>query len=290
MPEGDTLMWTASRLDQALAGKVLRHSDIRVPKFATVDLGGRATVGVRAYGKHLFHRVDGGLTLHTHLKMEGRWSVLGRDEVGAHELRRAAASHATRVILMTDDAAAVGSKLGLVEVISTSDETQILDALGPDVLDEAVPVEALTRNVLAGTGPIAQVLLDQRTIAGLGTFWISEMLYLFRVFPWSEPSALSVGQWNELLTKARRLMLTSATTGIQSSTGSSRTGETKFVHARSGMDCRRCSATIRVAMAGPVGRERTIFYCPACQGGLAPTDDGKPQGVLAQRPRGKRGY
>ena len=44
--------------------------------------------------------------------------------------------------------------------------------------------------------------------------------------------------------------------------------------------CRRCGETLRVAMVGEAPRERTMFYCPRCQGGLAPTDDGRPQRPL----------
>lgn len=55
------------------------------------------------------------------------------------------------------------------------------------------------------------------------------------------------------------------------------------------MACLRCNDTIRVAMAGDPGRERTLFSCPTCQGGLAPNDDGRPQGVLRERKKtGKR--
>jgi len=64
MPEGDTVWQTASRLHTALAGRVLTRSDLRVPRYATVDLTGLGVLDVTPRGKHLLTRIEGGLTLH----------------------------------------------------------------------------------------------------------------------------------------------------------------------------------------------------------------------------------
>ncbi len=48
MPEGDTVWQAARRLDTALAGRVLTECDIRVPRYATVDLSGEAVDAVVA--------------------------------------------------------------------------------------------------------------------------------------------------------------------------------------------------------------------------------------------------
>jgi endonuclease-8 len=40
MPEGDTVFRTAAILREALQGKTLTRCDIRVPRYATVDLTG----------------------------------------------------------------------------------------------------------------------------------------------------------------------------------------------------------------------------------------------------------
>src|SRR4051794_35010011 len=75
MPEGDVVWATARRLDEALAGRALTRSDFRVPRAATVDLRGRVVRDVASRGKHLLTRVDGDVTVHTHLRMEGSWRV-----------------------------------------------------------------------------------------------------------------------------------------------------------------------------------------------------------------------
>ena len=74
MPEGDTVWHTATILRDALAGKTLTRCDVRVPKYATVDLTGQVVDEVISRGKHLFIRV-GQASIHSHLKMEGSWKV-----------------------------------------------------------------------------------------------------------------------------------------------------------------------------------------------------------------------
>ena len=55
--------------------KAIVEADLRWPGISTADLSGRATIEVVSRGKHLLHRVEGGITLHSHLRMEGQWRV-----------------------------------------------------------------------------------------------------------------------------------------------------------------------------------------------------------------------
>jgi len=75
VPEGDTVWRTAGQLHAALAGRILTVSDFRVPQYATISLAGRAVTEAVPRGKHLLTRVEGGVTVHTHLKMDGAWRV-----------------------------------------------------------------------------------------------------------------------------------------------------------------------------------------------------------------------
>ena len=65
MPEGDTVFRTAAILREALQGKTLTRCDIRVPRYATVDLTGYPVDEVLSRGKHLFIRV-GAASIPTH--------------------------------------------------------------------------------------------------------------------------------------------------------------------------------------------------------------------------------
>ena len=77
MPEGDTVFLLARRLDRSLKGRRVERGELRVPAHATDDLAGRTILGHDTHGKHLLTRFDDGLTLHTHLRMDGSWTVVG---------------------------------------------------------------------------------------------------------------------------------------------------------------------------------------------------------------------
>ena len=78
MPEGDAVWYAARRLHEALAGRVLTRSDFRVPRLATADLTGNVVTETAAHGKHLLTRTKSGLTVHTHLRMDGNWRIRRR--------------------------------------------------------------------------------------------------------------------------------------------------------------------------------------------------------------------
>lgn len=290
MPEGDTVFRTCARLDQALAGRALLAAQLRWPSLATARLDGMVVTGVVPRGKHILLRLDAGWTLHSHLKMEGQWRIERTDGApgavadptgpGASrpglDLERRYPGRDVRAILVTEPWTALGLRLGELDLVRTAEEATLVGHLGPDLLDPAFDEPLALANLAASGTTVGAALLDQRNLAGIGTLWASETLFLERTSPWAMiPAPEHLGR---LVARARRLMRSAATSDspVQTSTGSRRDGENTYVHGRSGRPCRRCGATIRVAPIGPPTRERVMFYCPGCQGGLAPGDDGRP--------------
>jgi endonuclease-8 len=275
VPEGDVVRRTAQRLHAALAGRTLTASDLRWPSLATVDLVGRDVLEVVSAGKHLLTRLGGDLTLHSHLRMDGSWHVHRTGEPWG----RPRAAHKIRAILATADWTAVGHDLGTLDLVATDHEDTLVGHLGPDVLGPGWdPAEAVRRLRTEPDRPVGEALLDQRVLAGVGTFFMSEVLFLRGVSPWTRVAA--AGDLDALVALTHRLLRANAERAIQSTTGDLRPGRQQYVHARSGRPCRRCGGLVRVAPIGIAPRERPAFYCPHCQPGPAPTDDGRPQAPL----------
>lgn len=286
MPEGDTVLRTARRLDAALRGRVVTGSDLRWPSLATVDLRGTTTLEVVARGKHVLHRFGDGRTLHSHLRMEGQWRV---EATGAESASTWLRNPGLRAAVATEEWTALGLRLGMLDLVPTREEHTVVGHLGPDILgpdwSTDTALDNLGRAVEGGTD-IGAALLDQRNLAGIGTLWASESLFLERVGPWTRPDRDTIGR---VVERARRLMTATLPHAVQSSTGIRRQGETSYVHGRSGRPCRRCGETVRVASSQPPPRDRTMFYCPSCQGGIAPHDDGRTQRPLGSSPVTSRG-
>lgn len=280
MPEGDTVWRTAQRLHAALAGAPIVESDLRWPQISTADLTGRSTLEVVSRGKHLLHRIEGGLTLHSHLRMEGQWRIAATGPSAARWRRSAD----LRALIAAADWTALGLRLGMLHLVATVREPELVGHLGPDLLGPDWDAALAVGKVLASPDPIGQALLDQRNLAGLGTLWAAETLFAERVHPWAAADGLGRDAIERLVDRAHRFLDRARAQAIPSSTGLRHPGETTYVHGRSGRPCRRCGDPVRVAMIGPPTRERTMFYCPTCQGGIGPTDDGRPQSPLGAEP------
>ena len=82
MPEGDTIHFAANRIRPVLEGHVPDALETPHPRFGRdrwpERLQGQAVRSVDAIGKHLFLRFEGGLTIHSHLRMTGSWRVFER--------------------------------------------------------------------------------------------------------------------------------------------------------------------------------------------------------------------
>ena len=87
---------------------------------------------------------------------------------------------------------------------------------------------------------IAEALLDQRALAGIGNIWKNETLWTERVSPFVTVGALDDATLTRLVATARRLLLASA---------GGRSGS-RSVYGRSGRPCPRCRTVDRQRPAG----------------------------------------
>ena len=271
MPEGDSVYRLARRLRPALVGRRLVRAELRVPAFATLDLTRATVTGIDTHGKHQLTRFvwgdDPPLTLHTHLKMTGSWTV-----VGAGKRLPARLMDAVRVLLELDDGAtAYGLDLPVVEVVPTAREEDVVGHLGPDPLRaDWDATEAVRRLEARPTRPVAAALLDQRNLAGLGNLWVNELCFLRGTSPWTPVGDLDVPA---LVALARRCLRHSALGegAYQVTTGDRRDGRQHWVSGRAGQACLRCGTAVRVVdeVPGDAERRRT-WWCPHCQPGPGP--------------------
>jgi endonuclease VIII len=261
MPEGDVVWRTARMLDAALGGRVLTRSDFRVPRYATTDLAGRTVTETLSRGKHLLTRIDGGVTVHTHLRMDGSWRI---QAAGSPPTR----DHRVRLVLANEAWQAIGKLLGVVEVLATMNEERVVGHLGPDPLGpDWDPDEAVRRLRASPDRPVGEALLDQRNLAGIGNLYKAESLFLRGVNPWQPIAA--VDGLPELVDLARRLLDGNKERVGQVTTGNPARGQETWVYGRVGRPCRRCRTPVRRAAQGAATEERITFWCPHCQPGMS---------------------
>ena len=268
MPEGDTVWLTAHRLHAALAGRPLLRADLRVPKLATVDLVGRRLLEVVPRGKHLMARLDGDVTLHSHLRMDGSWHLYAPGERW-----RGGPAHQVRAVLGTETRTAVGYRLPVLELLPTAEEGKVVGHLGPDLLgpdwDAARALAALAADPAR---PVGEALLDQRNLAGLGNVYVAELCFLRGVTPWTPFGEVAAP--GKLVVLARRLLEANKARPGHVTTGDTRRGRTNWVYGREHQPCLRCGTPVRSARHGQEEQSRVAYWCPRCQRGPGPAAAG----------------
>ena len=246
MPEGDTIFRTAATLQKALAGRTVTRFETVLPHLARVDdqtpLRGQTIERVEAAGKHLLIVFSGGRTLRTHMRMSGSWHVYRAGE----RWRKAKAD--MRIVIATDAYVAVGFNIPDAEFVARTD----FDA-SIDILSETFDREAAIERIRRQPGDIADILLKQRVVAGIGNIYKSESLFLAHVHPFTPVAALTGEQIGRILDAARKLMLAS-TRGTRGPLS---------VYSRGGQPCRRCGTPI--AYRRSKTDARGTYWCPRCQ-------------------------
>ena len=265
MPEGDTLARIATVLRPVLGGKRIVAARGR-PGGARLELVVGATVSdVEARGKHLLIGFDNGLTLHTHLGMNGSWHRYRADERWRRPASRAVA------VLTTPDWSAVCFDAPTVELLDTRALAAhpILKALGSDIATADFDIDAaLTRLRAPGRAAMAvgDALIDQSALAGLGNVYRSELPFIERVNPLTPVADVADERVRRMLERGAVLIRQNSAGGARVTTTAGTPGNT-YVYGRTGRPCPRCGTLIvsKSTRARPSSAPRRAYWCPSCQ-------------------------
>jgi endonuclease-8 len=273
MPEGDTIYRAAATLHRALAGRRVVRFESMFPALTRVHddhpLTAMTVDQVRSAGKHLLMHFSGDLVLRTHMRMNGSWHIYRPGERWRRHPRD------MRILLATPAFEAVGFNIPVAEFIKVSSQRdlarhEVLSALGPDVLDPDFDrSEAIRRLRAQPSSSIAEALLNQRLLAGLGNVYKSEVLFACRANPFATVAELDDEQLANLVDMSRKLLMANVATprsGITTyrrTTGRASPGERLWVYGRGRQPCRQCGAPIHVRKHG--ADARLTYWCPRCQ-------------------------
>src|SRR5256714_379420 len=131
LPEGDTIWRTAAALRGRIEGKVV--TDARPAAIAR--LKGRRVEVVEPNGKHLLMHFEGGITLHSHMRMTGSWHLYRPGERWRQPDWRATA------VLSFEDVVAVCFAAPVMELVR--DAQAPIAHPGPDILVDPFDLDAV---------------------------------------------------------------------------------------------------------------------------------------------------
>jgi len=243
VPEGDALHRAARRL-QPLVGEQVEvetpHPRAMAARIAE-RLNGRRLLAVEAVGKNLLLSFEGGYVLHSHLRMNGRWTLVPR---GA-ELRGRPwlVLRGSRYEARQWNGPVLDLHAGAIR------------RLGPDILADPPDLDRMLANLRREDGgrEVGDALVDQRLVAGIGNKWKAEALWQARLSPWRRLRDTTEDELRAALEAATRLMRRSLD-GLR---------HRNDVYRRVGRPCPRCGERIRSRGQGDANR--IAYWCPGCQ-------------------------
>ena len=274
MPEGDTIFRAARSLHRVLAGHPVTRFETAYAHLDRVNVDtpivGRIIERIESAGKHILMRFSGDLILRTHMRMNGSWHLYRHGEKWWR------GEHAMRVRIDTAGWVAVAFNVPVAEFVTPRQlETRgPVAELGPDLLGQAFDRdEAVRRIVASGHRAIANTLLDQRIVAGIGNVYKSEVLFLSGVHPEVPSSAVAQATLEQMMDVARGLLADNVKDGTSGQIQTYRSlrqwnkasehDDSVWVYGRRGKPCRKCGTPIEMKKMGL--EARSTYWCPSCQ-------------------------
>ncbi len=264
MPEGDTIHRAARTLHTALAGRVITRFETVLPQLARVDedapLAGRTVDSVEAAGKNLLMHFSGDLHLRTHMRMHGSWHIY---KPGERWRRR---RDDMRIVLETSEWVAVAFNVPVAEFYDERQED--LRKLGPDFIAADFDADEAKRRIRERADTeIAEALLNQRVVSGIGNEFKSEILFIARMNPFAKVRDVTDEQLDNILKIARKVMVANVEKRSMQrvTTFSLNARQSQYVFGRGNKPCRRCGTPIAYAKQGK--DVRGTYWCPRCQVG-----------------------
>jgi endonuclease-8 len=275
MPEGDTIFRTARSIGRALIGKpvtVFRTTFPLLMRFNDdAPIAGQSVDRVEARGKWMLIHFSGGGILASHLLMNGRWHIYRHGE--RWQLPR----FHMRIVIENDQYQAVGFRVPVAEMHTARslERNTRIPRPNSDLLSEDFDAEAAAERLMARPQEaIADALLDQSVLAGVGNVFKSEICFVNGLHPFRAVGTLTREEATVTIASARRLlranvledsgdMIVTFRGQQRRTTHASDPGESLWVYGRHGGPCRRCGEAIRRRIQGDDAR--VTFWCPRCQ-------------------------
>lgn len=246
MAEGPQVRRRTEWLHKHLAGRTVLRCDSTRLDIPADAVTGRRIERVFCKGKHIFVELAGGMFLHNHLLMRGSWKKLEGQQLFLPPNAWLALYVGPYTVCNLG-----GQMLRLVD---QADVDRQLAALGPDAMAEPFPENEIVQALRASSLPIAEALLDQTLVAGIGNIAKSEVLFSAGVTPQVPAKDLDDSQMACLLDEIREVLRASYRNGGR---------WVCRIYRRAGQFCTQCGTSIRTIALPP--SRRTTYFCPHCQ-------------------------
>ena len=135
--------------------------------------------------------------------------------------------------------------------------------MGPEPLDEEVPLDVFHKRLKRHSGQIKNILLNDTFLAGIGNAYADEILFAAGIYPYRLRTSLSIEEIKSLY-QAMHSVLKEATGKVAEQMGEDVSVEARDflkVHGKGGGRCPQCGGVISEIQAN----RRLTNFCRSCQ-------------------------
>ena len=267
MPEGNVIHYQAATLRRLFERKRVRV-DSPQGRFAdgAALVNGRMVRSVEAVGKHLFIDMGNDLSIHVHLGLFGKW----RFGKGAAPDPRGL----VRMRIQSKDAYAELRGPTCCEVLTRAEKDDVLARIGPDPIRDDADPERAWRRISRSQMSIGALLMDQRTISGVGNIYRAEVLFRHGISPFRAGASLTRAEFDAVWADLVALMRQGTKRGridtvraehlpdvMGRAARKDRHGGEVYVYRRHGQPCYLCGSKINMKTM----QARKLYWCGSCQ-------------------------
>lgn len=267
MPEGNVVHYQAGRLRKLFGDRRVRVDSPQGRFSADATLIDRRTIRtVEAYGKHLFIGLSNGLWIHVHLGLFGKWRMGKGKAPEPRGLIRMRVQSADNYAELRGPTAC--------DVLSEEDKELLVARIGPDpIRDDADPERAWQR-LQRSKAPIATLLMDQRTFAGVGNIYRAEVLFRHGISPFRPGRDITRDEFDAMWVDLIGLMQQGTKRGridtvraehlpevMGRRARKDRHGGEVYVYRRAGQTCYLCGSLVQREEL----QARKLYWCGGCQ-------------------------
>jgi len=272
MPEGPEIRLAADRIAKVLVQKEITRIQFTFDHLRQFEkvLAGLTVTSVETRGKAMLTYFDDLWVIYSHNQLYGRWLITDNGKLPQ-------TNRQLRLAIETQKKAALLYSATDISVIRKSEliNHPFLAKIGPDILSERPDVDIVTARLLSpafSRRQLATLLLDQRFLAGLGTYLCAEILFFSKLHPKTKASKCTTTMVRELASNILKITQQSyKTQGITNPPelvaqlkASGIVNKQRYRHSvygRAGKSCYECGTSIERNNLGG----RPIFHCPGCQ-------------------------
>jgi endonuclease VIII len=267
MPEGPEIFLAARAVHAAVANQPVKLA-LHYPPLAAKarSLRGVPIARVHARSKAMLTEFANGVVLYSHNQLYGEWVV--------HAANAPLLAKQIRLVITTPKHHTVLYSATDFAWLTAGGEAQhpYIAKLGPEVLSPEVTAQHIAQRLACfARRVVADALLDQHVVAGLGNYLRADILHAARVHPLCKISTLTPAQ----LLRIGKLCKTLTQRSVQQAgvvrpwaqylaarkAGAGFEDARFYAFDRAGAPCWECATPIvRVVQGG-----RGLFYCPQCQ-------------------------